>query len=519
MLVQPHTARVTDTIGWGNVEVEPRPPHRSRRRRVTLWVLVVLVVAGIALAPDVKSTLGDHAAAWLEHTWAQEQGLADTRSVALETAVARMGPGDLPTYVQLLRAVDNQEAQRLSHLDASVRDHRAWAADVGRAKAAAHAALVAEIHDLRAEAHRATATDDANSTLFVPSPFSIQTNHRVDHADDLVARMVRAHHIKARHTPAPRLPAATPFLQELAQPTNVPLHLHLVVSDADGVVEWDLPSGARHLLTTRPLTVAPTTSLVDGDILTSTDTQALLLPLDGSGPRPLPSRYVFVPDGRGGLWRVDGRAAQRVAADGSPSGALHPLPAGFHADPGFNGSASPNLVSLIRQIPNVPGPAGLDFRLWNPDTGRSLIPSDACDGVTSTAVLAAYIPCENSTVRVIDMRTGRTRTFALKGGYGSATSLVLSPDGSHLAVALGGVAAGETALAFAVTDLRTGDIEVFPNPYGLTPAEWSPDSTTLVLIGDAGGSNQLAYWRPGMAQPAAIRLGVITDTSHLAVLN
>jgi WD40 repeat protein len=218
------------------------------------------------------------------------------------------------------------------------------------------------------------------------------------------------------------------------------------------------------------------------------------------------------------VWRVDDHGAQRVSADGSPFGPVRSLPAGFHADPGFNGGATPDLVGLIRQIPNVPGPAGLDFRLWNPDTGRSLIPSDACDGVTSTPTLAAYIPCEDKTVRLIDMRTGRTRTIPIKAGYGAATSAVLSPDGTHLAVALGGVSAGETALAFTVIDLRTGDVKVFANPYGLTPVEWSPDSKTLVLIGDAGGSNQLAYWQPGMSQPAAIRLGVITDESHLAVL-
>jgi len=236
--------------------------------------------------------------------------------------------------------------------------------------------------------------------------------------------------------------------------------------------------------------------------------------LDGSAPRVLPDRYTFVPDGRGGLWRVGPHGAQRITVAGDTQGTVRALPVGFNAARGSDTPQLTNLVVVGRPHPGVARPGGLLLELWDPDNGRTMAIPSTCTGVASTVDVAAYTHCNKSTVYLLDPRTGRTSAVPIPGGYDSASSIAISPNGGSVGVALSGPA----GVAVGIVDLHTHLVQVLPDDDGLLPTEWSADSSTLVLVGNNGRQDALAYWQPGMSGVAAIRVPVDADETHLAVV-
>jgi hypothetical protein len=216
------------------------------------------------------------------------------------------------------------------------------------------------------------------------------------------------------------------------------------------------------------------------------------------------------------LWRIGQDGAQRVTATGAVQGPLRRLPDGFSATREFNSPPMTDLVVLDRQLPGIVGPSGVVNQLWDPDTGRTMNVPSTCAGIASAVGFAAYAYCNRTVVNVLDRHTERTRAVKIPGGYDRTSSIVMSPDGASVAVGLG--ASGGPAVAVAVVDLRTHEVHVIPDVYGLQPAQWSPDSSTLVLLGNNGSSDALAYWQPGMSGVAAIRIPVAADETHLAIV-
>lgn len=517
---------MTETLGWGDVDVDEAPRRRRRLPAVLIWTVVAAVVAGIAVWPTARDTLVDRAANWLQRQWHIAGGFERSRSDIELAASQRLAAGDTSLWVALVQNLDQEEADKLTALAAAVGHHRLWASSVKTAGKAVRAALLAQAHDLRADI--AVAPQLLPTSSFAESPYTSHTETLIQRAGDRVDAMVHARHLKQDTRSTPRLTAAATEVADLQRVTQAPVDLRLAVMHDSQLDVWDLSTGRvrRNVIDNLPVDSPNIFYGTGTTLLTQFGVNWGLLP--PSGPRAIPLPAVsptafYQPDGDGGLWRSDEGRVRHYDATGHPTGPWYRYPLHLEEDP--LGATRDAIISTVGAVNyNEPHPV-----LWFPRTGRIAPFDNPCPTVYEVGHRTiAYASCDASNVRVLDADSGRTKTLPLPRRLVLAgNDPVLSPDGSKLAVLAvrQGADIGEPSLyvfdvkTSAVTDVKTS----------AAPLTWSADSSVLVLNvnGDASapttentpaGALPLAYWRPGMTQPAGIRLDLGSGSYTIAAL-
>ena len=215
---------MTETLGWGDVDVGESPRRRRRIRAAVIWVAVGAVVVGIGLWPTVKDTLADRAADWLQRQWHVAGGYESSRADIELAASLRLATGDEPIMVRIVQDLDREEADQLTKLAAAVDRHRLWAPSVESVGRTVHRALLAEAHDLRADV---AAAPHAVPYATYGAPYSSNTETLVQRAGDQVQAMVHAHHLKLDTRKTAKLVSATGDVNRLQRVTDAPVNLRL----------------------------------------------------------------------------------------------------------------------------------------------------------------------------------------------------------------------------------------------------------------------------------------------------
>jgi len=166
--------------------------------------------------------------------------------------------------------------------------------------------------------------------------------------------------------------------------------------------------------------------------------------------------------------------------------------------------------------------------LWYPENGRVVGFDNPCGGAYHVAgPTVAFTSCDQAGIRLLDTRTGRTRTVHLPPGVAmNGTDPVISPDGSKLAVLAQPRRDDVDATSLYVIALKTGAVTNVQT--AAAPITWSADGSVLVLNMNGDGlaptplaapnGAPLAYWKPGMTAPAGIRINLNNDPFFVAAL-
>ncbi|MBV9368594.1 MAG: hypothetical protein JO074_02090, partial [Frankiales bacterium] len=222
---------MTDTIGWGDVDERSRRLPRwrlSRRRQIALVVVAALVAGGIVGWPEFRSWRADEAARHMQRIWARMQGLDDTRIQSLAAVQRTLGILDAPEFAPAVVVVEREEATDLDGLARQARALRTWTSDVGKARAALVAAIVAQAKALRQQAGRPGAI---GIDLPLTTAIDQKSSDAIDAAGNAVEAMRTHRHLKyiSATTEHFRATASAAFAT-LLRPTDQPLHLRLVTS-------------------------------------------------------------------------------------------------------------------------------------------------------------------------------------------------------------------------------------------------------------------------------------------------
>jgi len=118
---------VTETIGWGDVDVDEAPRRRPRVTFALVWIVIAAVVGGVSLWPTAKSSLADRAAHWLQQQWNAGQAYDASRTDIELAATQRVAAGDTPTLVRLVQSLDREQADKLTAMATAIGRHRMWA--------------------------------------------------------------------------------------------------------------------------------------------------------------------------------------------------------------------------------------------------------------------------------------------------------------------------------------------------------------------------------------------------------
>ena len=509
---------MTETIGWGDVDVDVTPPHRRRLRALLLWSALLAVIAGIALAPTARSRLADGAVASLVRAWSSAQTYDESRTALESRALQRAAPGDRSMYVRLVTALDKEEASRLRGIARDVRNGHTWTSDVHAAATRVDRALLAEAHDLDVDAGRTGVT--FSSDLYLETPTQYTTQSLLLAAQGSIEQLSRRHHIRMQtHARAGtgRLTSADAVLARLDQLTDKPLDLRLAVSH-DGTLDvWDLATGTGHRDVAagaeNPDYTQPLLPLGSGVLFAAQD-GSRLVNADGSSRRlRLPTRAEYLPAGDGSLWVATNGTWRHYDRTGRPTGPSYAGPAGF-----YGGAMAATADSLV--FPQDLPAMGVRAAVWTPSTGRLRPVGRACYGaVTGARAAIAFVGCDQLQLGVMDVKTGRLRTVhAPAGTVVDEVAMALSPDGSELAFRASPLDGDDISASLALLDVRTGKLSVIG--HGAIPLSWSEDGTTLLISNDVGGSPYslpLGYWRSGMDRPEPIRIA-LTSQSMSALL-
>ena len=503
---------MTDTIGWGDVDVDSRRRRRLPRvpRRV-VWPTAAVVVAAVVLTPRVESHLADSAAGWLQRQWATATALDVSRVSAEQNAATRLGVGDLAVLAKAARALDREEVDRLGLVLEEVARHRTWNGDIHRAAVAVRAALNAEISDLALDSVRAQG--EVEQFQAAPTVFSAPTQERVARADALVGAMAHKHHA-ATSASKLRLASAVALEQRLSRVVDTPVDVRLAISHDGAVDVWDLRTGTLARTVALPYadeepdgTVTP---IGDALLVGGLDHPTLLMP--GANPVRLPRTPFGVSSAGGdGVWDFtgDGRVL-RFDANGHRVGPAYALPAGTES-----GSFVATADAIVVQIYDPSGGDGLGSSrqaVWFPATGRQVPLTDVCDDSTAAAEHSVgYLDCARQSIHVLDLASGSSRSVRLPAGYAVFSPLLLARDGRRVAVQLDpGQADGEddTKLRLGIADLKTGKWTLLRSPS--SPLAWAADGSTLLVstpVDSVGPSlAPLGYWQVGRPAVQAIRL-------------
>jgi hypothetical protein len=505
---------VTDTIGWGEVDVEPR---RRRLPRWWVWVVAAVVVAAVALTPVVRDRLADRSAGWLARQWAAARSYDDHRHSLETIAMERAAPGDNALVAHVIQALDREQAARLRAMAKSVGGHRTWHGDVHATATAVRHALTAQAGDLDHDAQ--IVLPRLAESLFLPAPESVETQRLVRAATDAVARLTNGHHVGRVAPPTTTLTSAKPWLDQLARVTSAPVDAHLAVVHAATLDAWDLRTGAA---TRGVADVAPDEGLggviarVGDALLVPTGSGFSLVHADGRPPVSLPPADGYVAAADTGVWQLRHGSWRLFGADGRPVGPAHPTPAGFQVGAI---TATSDTIVLGRNSPF----AGTSSVVWHPDSGRIVPVTDACDaGVAAARHVIVYADCNAEVLLGMNVDSGLvTRLPALGAGVHLVSGTVVpSADGSRAAFLTEATdsAVGEGRLAIA--DLRTRQVRTFEQ--WANPRCWSANGRVLLADVDDGrlttSRAALVYWTDGMPRPAAIRVNVVGAPYAVALL-
>ena len=509
---------MTDTIGWGDVDIDVALPRTRRVRGALLWLALLAVVAGVGLAPSARARLADSSAKWLGHVWAVAQSYDVVRTVTEGHALQRAAPGDAPRYARIVSLLDREEAARLRSLVREISRHHTWRSDVHEAALAAGRALAAEARDLETDAGRTAAT--FSSEIYLETPTQNSTQALQMRAQGLIDQLARRHHIRLpSHIPstAVRLRSAAALLQAMDRVTDQPIDLRLAVSH-DGTLDiWDLSTGKVRTdvaSVSGPDFTQPVVRLGDGALFIADDGRPQLVTTDGRLLRlALPSRAQYLSAGDGSVWSVSGGLWRHYEGPSRPLGTAYRTPDGY-AD-GSVAAAGDSIV-IFKNSPY----AGTQAALWTPSTGHLLLLPGCDAAITGSRDAVAYVGCDQITVSVMNLKNGRVRTVKTPAGtLVDEVGMALSPDGTRLAFRTGALNGDESKGSLLLLDTRTGHVKVLAQ--ASTPLAWSPDGSTLVVSNDVGENlypAPLAYWRDGMSNPEPIRILITGDTINALLL-
>jgi len=236
---------VTETLGWGDLDVEGDAPRRRRVRvpPVLVWVIVAVVIAAFALWPTARRHLSDQAAAWLQKQWATAQAYDASRQSIERSVAPRVGVGDTERYTRIIRYLDQLEARRLTSIAHSVTGARSWSGDVRHAGETVRRALAAEAHDLVQDA--AQAADAVAAPPSPPSATSLVTDALIQTAETAVADVARRHHVSKARPSKAHLTAPASLVAPLYRVTDSPLDAELAVTHGHAIDIWNLRTGTR----------------------------------------------------------------------------------------------------------------------------------------------------------------------------------------------------------------------------------------------------------------------------------
>ena len=510
---------MTETIGWGDVDVDITPPRRRRVRSWPWWAALVAVVAGVALAPSARARLAGSSAAWLARTWSTAQAYDTSRTATEEHALERASAADVATYARVVSMLDREEASRLRALTRDVEAHRTWAGDVHAAAVAVRRALVSEAHDLDADAGRTSMTFRSDLYLETATQYATQSLQLT--AQRSVEQLVRRHHLRMPlGLPATSrlLSSATALIQQLDRVTDEPVDLRLAIGHDGALDMWDLATGKSRLGVAQAAADSadlfqPVIRVGNGVLFATGDGFQVVRAGGGRQRLAAPSSTQFVSAGDGSVWATYDGLWRRYDGSGRPVGPQYRTPAGYSDSPIAGTSDS---VVIFKDSPY----GGTQAEVWTPSTGHLTPLPGSCDAaITGARAAIAYVGCDQLSVSVMDRRSGRVRTVHTPPGtVVDEAGMALSPDGTRLAFGAGELNGDETKSSLVLLDARSGRMTVIA--HGTSPLCWSPDGSTLLVSSDVGDnvySKPLGYWRDGMTRPAPIRIP-LTHSSVPAVL-
>ena len=510
---------MTETIGWGDVEVDLAPSRRRRLRRGLLWAVLLAVVAGVAVVPSARARLAGNSAAWLARAWTIAQAYDARRTTAEEQALQRVGAGasDADVYARIVSLLDREEASRLRALGHAVGGRLSWARDVHDAAVAVRRTLVAEAQDLDADAGRTSETFSSGAFLETPTQPATQALQGAAQRD--VDRLVRRHHLRLPSHPSAdstTLRSATALLERLTRVTDRPVDLRLAILHDDVLDLWDLSTGKGRtdvaISSDTPYFTSPLIRL-GGRVLMPTDDGPRMFSATGESRRlalRTPAEYFSAGDGT--LWAVGDNSWRHYDGAGRPVGPAYPTLADYSGV-----AAAGDSLILAKAHPDL----GAWALVWTPSTGRRSPVPGACEGsFTGASSAVAYVSCDQTSVSVMDVRNGRVHTVhAPEGTVVDEAGIALSPDGTRLAFRAGALNGDESASTLVLLDTRSRNQTVIAR--GSLPLGWSPDGSTLLISSDVGDNvypRPLSYWMDGMARPQPIRILVAGTTVAAALL-
>jgi len=516
---------VTETLGWGDVDVDEEPRRRRRLPGVLIWAVIAAVVAGIALWPTAKDSLADRAAAWLQRQWNAAQAYDSSRTDIELSVSQQVAAGDEPMLIRMVQALDREQAARLTKLAAAVDGRRLWVPIVESAGKAVRRALLAEAHDLRADVNEAPVQLPTNP--FFENPYTPQTQQLVQRASPLTQRMLHSRRLKPHTRSSASLTSAAEMVADLKRVTEAPVDMRLAVMNGSQLDVWDLRTGHVRRNVIGYLRVNPPTGVLPvagTSLLAQFEGGWQLWPTSGPRPIVLPGSLdaYYQPDHDGGFWRSYQGRIRRYDATGHPVGPWRDYPAGVETSSAATSDAI--VTNLGAEDFNNPHPV-----LWYPETGRIVALPDPCPGDFVTArTTVAYTSCDQARVMVVDTRTGRPRTLRLpRGSTFAGPDPVLSPDGTKMALEVRRRDNPDGPPTTVVYDLTKSSVT--PLGTSAAPLTWSADSSVLLLDGNGDDPaaptssasstySPLAYWKPGMKEIAGIRIPLSDGSFGVAAL-
>lgn len=503
---------MTDTIGFGDVEVDSRHRRLPHLPRWVVWPAAAAVLTVVVLVPRVESHLAGDAAAWLQGQWS----LATAYDAARQSTQAQAGEhaarADRQLLTDLVSAADDEEARRLEQIADDVRRHRSWSGDVHHAQTAVLSALAAEAHDLRAGAAKPAVF--FSGSYYSPSNVSDDTRRLEDTAGRLVAVCAQRHHV---HAPSPgrvQLTAAGALLRRLERTTDEPVPLRLAVEGDAGLDIWNLMTGRveQQIDKVHLADGFITPRRVGASLLVEPAGHWLLVPPGGSRPIRLPAADQYLPAADGAVWSVSDATVRRLDDRGRPAGGRYALPTGYDLPFG----ASADSLLLARRID--PYDEASPPVSWTPRSGRIVPLTGACDAnAVATGHVVAYLPCNLAGyIAVLDTRTGVVRRLRMPHRLlATIDVLLLSPDGRRLATEVTrSEGADPTQSTLAVVDVASGAVTLLPAG---APLAWSADGSVLVIDADVdptpgtSSTEPLAYWTVGSSRLAPIRISILDN--------
>ena len=516
---------MTETLGWGDVDVDAEPRRRRRLPPVVVWVAVAAVVAGVAYWPTMKDGLADRAAAWLQRQWMTSQAYESSRSAIEVDATERIAVGDFPGLARMAQALDREESDRLTAIATAIGRHRMWAANVQSVSRSIQQALRAEARDLRADV--TVAAEELSTFGYVEEPLSGSTQSLVLHASDKLQRLLLSRHLTAHPKVTARLTSADSEVAALRRLTAVPLDLRLAVVQNSQLDVWDLRTNRvrKNVIglqtANSPIGVLP----VVGSSLLESDENWELWPTAGPRPVRLPatsSNDYYRPAGDSGLWRNDGTRIRRYDATGNPVGPWHDYPQQLLQQGAVAATADAILSSPGSDNFNASHPV-----LWYPDTGRVLsLPDECLWSVASARSTIASVSCDQTQLRLLDTRSGRVTNLPIPRGVNlMGVGPTMSADGTKVALQVQPEQKPDHPMSSVVVIFDVATRHVTTLDTIAIPLAWSADGSVLLfdINGEAGSPTTsvlapLGYWKPGMTDLAGIRINLASGEYAVAIL-